>query len=78
MKINGKFVNSEQLGILLAAKMDKGFDITIEIFNIYGDGQIILEHDDYLTSYVEFSRITPRDEVEIESKKLGTIIRKNR
>ena len=76
MKINNKFIPAEKLGEKLKIMMSHGYDITVEIFDITGDGRIIFEHDDCSTKYVSFTKITYRDEVEIENNNLGLIIRK--
>lgn len=75
MKIDGKFIDSRSLGEKLAYKICQGYDVTVEIIDKLGYGRIIFEHDEHMTSYVEFIEINERDEVEIEYNDLGSIVR---
>ncbi len=75
MKINNEFFSAEKLGEKLFQKINQGYDITVEIFDILGNGRIILEHDDHTTKYIGFRKITPHDEVVIEKYNLGVIVR---
>lgn len=75
MKINHEFIQAEKLGEKLAYAMSQGYDVTVEILDRFGNGRIIFEHDDCITSYVDFTEINVNDEVQIENNKLGTIVR---
>lgn len=77
MRINGEFIRAEKLGKKLRAKIKDGYDITVQIFDNFGNGRFVFEHDDYCTTFVDFSEINANDEVEIEYNKLGTIVRSN-
>lgn len=75
MKINNEFIKPEELEKKFKTMVSHGYDITVEIFDIFGNGRIIFEHDECSTKYVGFTNITYRDEAEIEKNGLGTIIR---
>ena len=75
MKINGKFLRAEKLGEKLAMKICQGYNITVEITDIFGNGQMLFNHCDYCTAVVEFTEINVNDTVTIEWFKLGEIKR---
>lgn len=75
VKINGQFVRCEVFGEKLAEKICLGWKPTIEITDIFGNGQILFEHDEFCTAVVPFTEINVNDTVTVEFNKLGTIKR---
>lgn len=75
VKINGKFMRAEKLGEKLAEGMCKGWNVTTEITDIFGNGYFVFEKRFETTRVVPFTEINVNDTVTIEWFKLGNLKR---
>ena len=75
VKINGNFVKATDFGIKLAEKIALGWKPTIEIHDVFGNGEVIFDHNEYCSAFVKFTEINVNDIVTVEYNKLCPIKR---
>ena len=74
--VGKKFINYLKLGETLAYKLCLGYEVTIELFDRFGNGQMLFKHKDEAgEAVVQFEAIKIEDLVTIEYNKLGTVKR---
>ena len=75
VKINGNFLKDYVFGEKLAEKICLGWKPTIEIADVFGNGEIIFEHDEFCTTFVKFTELNINDVVTVEYNNLCEIKR---
>ena len=75
VKINGKFMKYQVFGEKIAEKICLGWKPTIQILDVFGNGQILFEHSEFCTAVVPFTEINVNDTVTVEYNNLCEIQR---
>lgn len=75
VKINNKFLTYNKLGEKIAEKMCLGWKVSTILEDRMGNGYFLFEHDEFCTTFVDFTELNVNDEVEITYNKLGELVR---
>lgn len=73
--VEEKYLNYLKLTENIAFKLCLGYEVIIEIFDRFGNGQMLFKKNDCCEAVVEFKEINTFDTVAIEYNNLGTIKR---
>ena len=74
--VGKKFITYLKLGEVLAYRLCLGYKVTVELFDRFGNGQILFKHKDEAgEAVVEFEAIKVEDLVTIEYNKLAEVKR---
>ena len=73
--IEEKFINMYKLGETLAYRLCLGYEVTVELYDRFGNGTLFFTKKGENEAFVDFKEFNTFDSVQISYNKLGTIKR---